>query len=117
LVQLPAEHRQEASKPGRPVPGLAGLAGQLPRLPDSPALPAAIAGALATLFVLVRLAIIGHGDPTRFVIAGRVFADPARTPSGLHIFPGTGYDGQFFFRLGLDPANLRHIAFGLRFGQ
>jgi hypothetical protein len=29
------------------------------------------------------------------------------------VFPGTGYDGQFYYRLALDPADLHHTAFGI----
>jgi hypothetical protein len=43
-----------------------------------------------------------------------LFTDPATAPRGLHIFPNTGYDGQIFYRLGLDPARMAHIAFGIR---
>jgi hypothetical protein len=66
------------------------------------------------LFVGARLAVL-HGDPTRFVHAGRAFVDPRQAPKSLYVYPGTGFDGQFFYRLALDPANLDHTAFGIRF--
>jgi hypothetical protein len=66
-------------------------------------------GALLSLtFVALRLAIAAHGDISRFVVAGAVFVDPARRPAGdgpLHVFPSAGYDGQFFWRLAVDPSS------------
>src|SRR5262249_38085732 len=56
-----------------------------------------------------------HGDPTRFVVAGTTFVDPSLAPRGLYVSPGGGYDGQFFYRLALDPARLAPEAFGIRF--
>ena len=31
----------------------------------------------------------------------------------MSVFPGNGYDGQFYYRLALDPANLHRTAFGI----
>ena len=83
-------------------------------LPDSPVLPAAIAGVAGILFVVLRLLVVARGDPSRFVVAGTTFTDPATAPHGLHIFPNNGYDGQFFYRLGLAPVRMAHTAFGIR---
>lgn len=78
--------------------------------PLFPAVTAAIGG---TLFVLVRLFVVAKGDLSRFVMAGRDFVNPAAAPAGLHVFAGTGYDGQFYYRLALDPANLHKTAYGI----
>lgn len=83
------------------------------RRTDRPAVPAAIAAAGGTLFVLARLLVVAKGDLSRFVMAGRDFVNPASAPAGLHVFTGTGYDGQFYYRLALDPANLHKTAFGV----
>ena len=80
---------------------------------DSLAAPALIAFALVVLFVAVRLARFG-GDASRFVVAGTEFVDPAEAPAGLHVLEGPGYDGQFFYRLALDPAELEVEAHGIR---
>ena len=67
---------------------------------------------LALTFVALRLAIAAHGDISRFVVAGTTFVDPARVPAGagsLHVFPSAGYDGQFFWRLAVDPTDW-HVA-------
>lgn len=82
-------------------------------LADRPAAVALAAGVAGTLFVLARLAVAAHGDTSRFVMAGTDFVDPATAPAGLHVFPGSGYDGQFYYRLALDPADLAHRAFGI----
>jgi hypothetical protein len=39
--------------------------------------------------------------------------DPAALPHGLVIQPNLGYDGQFYYRLALDPANLHNTAYGI----
>ena len=96
----------------RPAPGTLTVGPVA--LPDSPVLPAAIAGVAGILFVVLRLLVVARGDPSRFVVAGTTFTDPATAPHGLHIFPSTGYDGQFFYRLGLDPVRMAHTAFGIR---
>jgi hypothetical protein len=84
-------------------------------LPDHPAFPAAVAVVAAICFVLLRLELFAHGDLTRFIDAGRSFVDPSQAPRNLHIVPGSGYDGEFYYRLALDPANLHRTAFGITF--
>lgn len=80
---------------------------------DNPLVPAAAAIAGATAFVLLRLHQVARDDVMRFIYAGRKFVNPARAPKGLVVYPGTGYDGQFYYRLALDPANLSRTAFGI----
>ncbi len=80
---------------------------------DRAVVPAAVAAVAGTLFVLARLLVVAKGDLSRFVMAGRDFVNPAAAPAGLHVFSGTGYDGQFYYRLALDPANLHKTAFGV----
>jgi hypothetical protein len=80
---------------------------------DNPFFPAVTAAIAGTSFVLVRLFVVAKGDLSRFVMAGRDFVNPAAAPAGLHVFSGTGYDGQFYYRLALDPANLHKTAYGI----
>jgi hypothetical protein len=80
---------------------------------DHPAVAAIIVFTAAAGFLLVRLVAIGNGNISRFVIAGRAFVAPTRSPRGLAILPGNGYDGVFYYRLALDPFNLHHTAFGI----
>ncbi len=74
---------------------------------------ASVAAVAGTLFVLVRLLVAAKGDISRFVMAGRDFVNPASAPKGLYVFPGSGYDGQFYYRLALDPVDLAKTAFGI----
>jgi hypothetical protein len=74
---------------------------------------AAVAAVAGTVFVLVRLFVVAKGDMSRFVMAGSDFVNTAGAPKALYVFPGSGYDGQFYYRLALDPADLAKTAFGI----
>src|SRR6202008_2110594 len=50
---------------------------------------------------------------TEFVQRARPYARRGQVPRGLAVFPGTGYDGQFYYRLALGPADLHRTAFGI----
>ena len=61
-----------------------------------------VAIAYAT-FVALRLAKHDY-DVSRFVTAGDEFCDPSQVPAGLFVFvDSSGYDGQYYYRLALDP--------------
>jgi hypothetical protein len=92
-----------------------GPAARVRAVTDHPVAAAGITLVAAVGFVVVRLLLAGKGQASRFVMAERSFADPARVPSGLAILPGNGYDGQFFYRLALNPSNLHHTAYGITF--
>ena len=50
----------------------------------------------------------------RFVLAGQLYVNAAQAPKGLPILAdNTGYDGQFFYRLTLNPSDLHNTAFGI----
>lgn len=52
----------------------------------------------------VRSYLKAHdGDITAFIVVGSQFVDVDRTLAPLKIFPGTGYDGQFYYVLALKP--------------
>jgi hypothetical protein len=80
---------------------------------DSPVVTALIALAGYVCYVLLRWWIAASGNITEFVRAELPFAHPGRVPAGLHVFGSNGYDGQFYYRLALDPANLHRTAFGI----
>ena len=57
-----------------------------------------------------------HVDPSIFIIAGDHYVDPARLDSPIAIAPDSlGYDGQFFYRLALDPFSFQPTAHGITF--
>lgn len=100
------------------APDVSGRGSTLERLwkthLDTLAAPPAIALVLVAFFAGVRL-IRFHGDATRFVVAGTTFVDAREAPRGLYVLHGGGYDGQFFYRLALDPARLDEEAYGIHF--
>lgn len=69
----------------------------------------------AVAFFVCRLEFFAHGDITHFIDAGSSFVNSAKAPRGLAVVPGSGYDGEFYYRLALDPANLHRTAFGVTF--
>lgn len=74
----------------------------------------AIAVALTALFAAARLARMDW-NPSGFADVGELFvADRAAAPPGLKIWPDTGFDGQFYYRLALDPSDLGPVSHGLR---
>ncbi len=83
----------------------------------------AIVGLAAVIVVAGRIVVAGGGNVASFILVGRHFATPGRLPRGVPVFPGFGYDGQFYYRLALDPLNLRPRAYGIhvdsvaRFGR
>jgi hypothetical protein len=122
MLQTPGEPRpQAASNQGRcedpavsegpsldrivarlPVTGVAGIL-----------VPVAVALVLTTAFASARLVRM-DGNATGFVDAGEVFVvDRDAAPAGLRVWPGEGYDGQFYYRLALDPTDLRPVAHGI----
>jgi hypothetical protein len=89
--------------------GGAGISGLV-----SPLLPGLIAAAAATILVVARWAGWARHNIANFILVGRHFANPAQVPAGIPVQPTYGYDGQFFYRLALDPANLAQTAYGIR---
>jgi len=68
----------------------------------------------ATLFVLLRWRVAAHEKLGNFVVAGSKYASSTRVPSDLPVRTGSGYDGQFYYRLAVDPFDLARTAFGIR---
>jgi len=86
-------------------------------LTDRPIVPGLIALLAALAFVLARWQTWAQGNISRFILVGQHFATPARLPRGIPVAPAYGYDGQFFYRLALDPLNLRLTAYGITMDQ
>ena len=80
-------------------------------------------GVLVTLGVVaaVLVAAIGArldsygGDPTGFVQFGSALSGLTQPPPGSVVLPGAGYDGQFYYRLALNPGIPDDVRDGLAF--
>jgi hypothetical protein len=68
-------------------------------------------------FALARWQIWAKGHLSLFVMAGHVYTHRGQLPRGLLLVPSAGYDGQFYYRLALDPANWNATAFGITMDQ
>jgi len=68
-------------------------------------------------FALARWQVWAKGHLSLFVMAGHVYTNRAQLPRGLLLVPSDGYDGQFYYRLALDPANWNKTAFGITMDQ
>ena len=78
----------------------------------SPWTSARIATEFVLAYVLARLVIVG--GPGAFPGAGSALTGPG-APRELKIIGGTGYDGQFIYRLALDPFTTSATAHGITF--
>jgi hypothetical protein len=81
---------------------------------DRPAAPVAVTVPLVVAFVVLRWWDAAQRRLGNFVLAGSRYASAARVPRGLPVRTGNGYDGQFYYRLALDPFNLSRAAYGIR---
>jgi len=80
---------------------------------NRPAVAALVATLAALAFALARWQTWAHGSISRFILVGRHFATPAQLPHSMPVAPTYGYDGQFFYRLALNPLNFRPTAYGI----
>jgi hypothetical protein len=94
---------------GTGVPPTRSLASRTNR----PGLAGLIATLAALAFALARWQTWAHGNISRFILVGRHFANPAQLPHGMPVAPTYGYDGQFFYRLAINPLNFHHTAYGI----
>ena len=116
---------QLTSTPGSPESLREGGPSILCRL-NHPLAAAAVAFAGWLGYVLARLTVWAHGHPSLFVVAGggkwRVgrttyyaYTHLHQTPPSLMIADpnSAGYDGQFYYRLALNPFNWSKTAYGI----
>ncbi|HTQ93525.1 MAG TPA: hypothetical protein VMK84_28925 [Streptosporangiaceae bacterium] len=68
-------------------------------------------------FALARWQIWAKGHLSLFIMAGHTYTHRAQLPRGLLLVPSAGYDGQFYYRLALDPVNWHTTAFGITMDQ
>jgi hypothetical protein len=86
-----------------------------PRRYDSPLAPLLVALPLTIAFVVLRWLDAAQRKLSKFIVAGSNYTAPSKATKGLFINQGNGYDGQFYYRLALDPFDLARKAFGIRF--
>jgi hypothetical protein len=80
---------------------------------DSPLVPLLITTIAASIFTFGMLLRSGF-DASAFVTAGDKYCDPALVPKNLVILKNSaGYDGQFYYRLALDPFTSKRTDFGV----
>jgi hypothetical protein len=84
---------------------------------NRPLVPGIIAFLGWTAFAIARWQVWAKGHLSLFIMAGHVYTNRAQLPRGLLLVPSQGYDGQFYYRLALDPANWNHTAFGITMDQ
>jgi hypothetical protein len=80
---------------------------------NHPAVAALIATLAASAFTLVRWQTWAHGNISRFILVGRHFATLSQLPPSMPVAKTYGYDGQFFYRLAINPLNFHHTAYGI----
>ncbi|SHE30507.1 hypothetical protein SAMN02745225_00237 [Ferrithrix thermotolerans DSM 19514] len=82
----------------------------------TPLLAALMAVVAYAIFVVVRTVFAAKGNIAAFIVLGNSFVDRHALPiQHLPQVNGPGYDGQFYFRMSLDPFNLNEHAFGITF--
>ncbi len=65
-------------------------------------------------YVLTRLERWSQGRIGDWILVGSRFATQSQVPAGIGIRQKSyGYDGQFYYRLALDPANMHQTAYGI----
>src|SRR5262249_9235466 len=80
---------------------------------DSPLAPLLITTIVTSLFTFGMLFRSGF-NASSFVTAGATFCNPALAPNSLVISKNSGgYDGQFYYRLALDPFTSKRTDFGV----
>jgi FtsH-binding integral membrane protein len=67
-----------------------------------------------TVFVVGRLLVAAHGNPSVFIVVGSQQVTGSSVPRDITVIRGSGYDGAFYYRMALDPVDLARTAFGIR---
>jgi len=95
------------------TPASPGPSRSLASMTNRPVAAAVTATVAALVFALVRWHTWAHGHISKFVLVGRHFATPSQLPRGMPVAKTFGYDGQFFYRMALNPLNFHHTAYGI----
>jgi hypothetical protein len=85
----------------------------VPKRLDSPWFCLLITVTFFLVFIFGRLHLSGF-DASSFIVAGDRYCDPGTVPAGLTVLKGSaGFDGQFYYRLALDPLTTKPAEFGI----
>jgi hypothetical protein len=95
--------------PDGPVPPAVSFAPKT----DRPVLVGLVTTLAALGFALARWQTWAKGNIAAFILVGRHFSTPSQLPGGIPVEPAYGYDGQFFYRLALNPLNFSNTAYGI----
>ena len=72
-----------------------------------------ITAVVLVVFIFGRL-YQSRFDPSSFVVAGDRYSDPSRVPQSLTVLKDSaGFDGQFYYRLALNPFTSQPTEFGI----
>lgn len=82
------------------------------RLVESPTVLGFFGGAVSGAFALVHLLVAAKGNLSAFILVGAGHGNRSRLPADITVYR-EGYDGQFYYRLALDPLRWSHSAFGI----
>lgn len=85
----------------------------MPRCLESPLACLLITAVVFLIFIFGRL-YQSRFDPSSFIVAGDRYSDPSRVPHSLTVLRNSdGFDGQFYYRLALNPFTSRTTEFGI----
>jgi hypothetical protein len=88
------------------------MLGSLTRRLDSPFLCVLIVAVAYGMFITARLQRASW-DASFFMTAGRIYTIPGKLPPKVRVYHEAGYDGQFYFRLAVNPFTRRQWAYGI----
>jgi len=80
---------------------------------DRPIVTGLVTLLAVTGFVVARWDMWSRWNISRFILIGQDFANPAQLPAGMPLRAQTGYDGQFYYRLAINPLNFHQSAYGI----
>ncbi len=95
--------------------GALNFKGNLEKVFNSPTKIAAVAFLLGGLYLAARILVAGHGDAASLIVAGSRYVESNKLGIPIPIIKGSGYDGQFYFRLALDPFSFARSHSGITF--
>lgn len=85
----------------------------MPKWLQSPLICLLISALVFIIFIFGRL-YQSRFDSSSFVVAGDRYCDPSRVPQSLTVLKNSaGFDGQFYYRLALNPFTRQQTEFGI----